>query len=440
VSFHFFGLLIVTLLLNGRCGCHLRLPVGGKACLQTAARLCLWHTRPMVWARRVSRVESAACVRDRAGCVFRRPPSRCFGPARPGVQQSRTAGAVCGLVWSRLVSSPDESTRRSATCHSSTPRGPWSSRQHRTRQEQCGLQHGSRMIWQQQHGAVAAAWREWCRFLWRPKRANARAAWRQASTPTPSARRSAGPAGNPPHGPTLPGPRFEIAGRARAVRCRVQLPVCDEIRAVWRQNPTAAVGVHARLFSCRVVSCPAPVPGRRSHAACLLLRIPRRPGRRPLASIRRQSMASSSTVSGTGNGRPDQDQDRTPIPPWSLLLSVCLLDSTRLRCTPRRLPWPFAFPADRSAGLRGQRPVRGPSQGQKRIEERRSGSGCRHRSGVRRRRRRGRHARSRGSRHALPGPRPRALCSSAGIDAPDDQARQAAPGTPTACDRSRPDG
>lgn len=99
--------------------------------------------------------------------------------------------------------------------------------------------------------------------------------------------------------------------------------------------------------SCRVVSCPAPVPGRRSHAACLLLRIPRprRPGRRPLASIRRQSMASSSTVTGTGNGRPDQDKDRTPIPPWSLLLSVCLsarLDSIALHASPPSLA--FCFP------------------------------------------------------------------------------------------------
>lgn len=69
------------------------------------------------------------------------------------------------------------------------------------------------------------------------------------------------PGGKSPHGPTPPSPRFEIAGRARAVRCRVQLPVCDEIRAVWRQNLVRSVNlvlVHARLVSCRLLSCSCP--------------------------------------------------------------------------------------------------------------------------------------------------------------------------------------
>lgn len=108
--------------------------------------------------------------------------------------------------------------------------------------------------------------------------------------------------------------------------------------------------------SSRVVSSPVLSQGGVSHAACLLLRLPRRPGRRPLASIRRQSMASSSTVTGTGNGRPDQDQDRTPIPPWSLLLSA-RLDSIALHASPPSLAFCFPRrPVGRSPG-----PARGPS-------------------------------------------------------------------------------
>lgn len=192
------------------------------------------------------------------------------------------------------------------------------------------------------------------------------------------------------------------------------------------------------LVSCRLLSCPRAAFPRR------VLAPPNTPTTRAAAVGVNQATIDGLIIhrhrhrewpAGPGPG-PGPDTN-----PALVVAAVCLsarLDSIALHASPPSLAFCFPRrPVGRSPG-----PARGPSQGQKRIEERRSGSGsgCRHRSGVRRRRRRGRHARSRGSRHALPGPRPRALCSSAGIDAPDDQARQAAPGTPTACDRSRPDG
>lgn len=189
------------------------------------------------------------------------------------------------------------------------------------------------------------------------------------------------------------------------------------------------------LVSCRLLSCPRAAFPRR------VLAPPNTPTTRAAAVGVNQATIDGLIIhrhrhrewpAGPGPG-PGPDTN-----PALVVAAVCLsarLDSIALHASPPSLAFCFPRrPVGRSPG-----PARGPSQGQKRIEERRSGSGsgCRHRSGVRRRRRRGRHARSRGSRHALPGPRPRALCSSAGIDAPDDQARQAAPGTPTACDRSR---
>lgn len=156
------------------------------------------------------------------------------------------------------------------------------------------------------------------------------------------------------------------------------------------------------LVSCRLLSCPRAAFPRR------VLAPPNTPTTRAAAVGVNQATIDGLIIhrhrhrewpAGPGPG-PDTN-------PALVVAAVCLsarLDSIALHASPPSLAFCFPRrPVGRSPG-----PARGPSQGQKRIEERRSGSGsgCRHRSGVRRRRRRGRHARSRGSRHALPGPGP----------------------------------
>jgi hypothetical protein len=125
---------------------------------------------------------------------------------RSPVQDGRSS--LRSAVWSRLVSSRLVSSRRDgvppATPVRHAGRGPVAS-SHRTRQEQCGLQHGSSSS-STSTSTVRSLARMGCRFLWRPKRANARAAWRQDSTPTPSARRDAAQARREIPPPTRPHP------------------------------------------------------------------------------------------------------------------------------------------------------------------------------------------------------------------------------------------
>jgi hypothetical protein len=212
------------------------------------------------------RDESAGSSRQRVSwsgqgaCSVGGRPSRCFGPARPGVQ-SRTAGAVCtlrsGLVSSPLLSSSLQ-TRRSATCHSSTPRGPWSSRQQP--QDKTGT---VRTPAREQDDLAAAAARS---GRWReggvgsfgaqnvPTLARLGAKTRLPLPARDATRRRPGGKSPHPHGPTHtpPGPRFEIAARPRTVRSVTRYALFGA-KTQRRQWPVPST--HARLFSCRVVSC-----------------------------------------------------------------------------------------------------------------------------------------------------------------------------------------